>query len=302
MPESSRQSLAERIAVGEFRHRGLRFLRGRRMDRDLSYALVNGLHAAVSPLEHVRRKIEARAFRDNPRWSHRVRPEEGYAWIEPDEIPAVAEVVAVGQRLAAERKLTSRGKGKDFLRNILVDSDFNDYPAFLRLILSDPILTIASSYLGSLPRLQYFCLFHTPVNESTRSSQLFHRDGIDVRQMKFLFNIVDVDDGNGPFTFIPADISESIYHRSIDKWGRVEDTAISAVCRLEDTKVLRGCAGRGVAIDTSRCLHFGGRARDRERFLLIFNFANHYANEVRPLPVNRNLVTSSLHRRVLGLE
>jgi hypothetical protein len=83
----------------------------------------------------------------------------------------------------------------------------------------------------------------------------------------------DVTADTGPFTFVPADVSERV-SRSIGtvKQSRVKDDRFYQVASPSDKVSLIGPAGTGYAVDSARCFHYGGRVERGERLLLQFNF------------------------------
>ena len=105
------------------------------------------------------------------------------------------------------------------------------------------------------------------------ASQLFHLDHEGVSQLKAFIHLFDVGDAEGPFTFIPADATTRIVNdirRLRKKRGshpevesrRYSDEEIAAVGGTKDIVTVKGPAGTGVAVDTSRCLHLGSRVED----------------------------------------
>ena len=101
---------------------------------------------------------------------------------------------------------------------------------------------------------------------------MFHLDYEGVTQVKTFVHVFDVDEAHGPFTFIPADATARIVRdiRQLRRQGRTgqdvesrrySDEEIAAVGGHDDIVTVKGPAGAGVAIDTSRCLHLGSRVR-----------------------------------------
>ena len=78
-----------------------------------------------------------------------------------------------------------------------------------------------------------------------------------------------------PFTFVPADQSEKVcssldyYRTSWTGQTRVEDEDIDRIVGAEACTPVAGRAGTGHwFVDTSRCLHMGGRCRTGMRAAL----------------------------------
>jgi hypothetical protein len=204
----------------------------------------------------------------------------GYAFIPPGAIPGVDEAVRFCQSLLDERRdrpdlwpIPPR-KYKDYPLPILKPYEPADAPPVFDLVLSEPILQIASDYLGEVPVLETINIWWTPQNQELRGSQFYHRDTLSwsERQAKFVFNLSDVDEDAGPFTFIPADVSDRIVARFGSPPERVPDEVVFQTAQPEDVVPIIGPAGTGCVVDSSRCFHFGSRCRGKERLALVFHF------------------------------
>jgi len=171
----------------------------------------------------------------------------------------------------ADSHLGGRRMKGDYLRNLLSNDDLRHYPRLVDFALSDAAMGMAASYLGTIPHLNRVDLLYSIARESDDkvSSQLFHVDPEGLTQVKFFINIFDVGDGEGPFTFIPADDTARII-RNVNvlrqqqgkpHQGRYLDEEIRAVGGNDAIVRVTGSGGSGVAVDTSRCLHMGSRVR-----------------------------------------
>ena len=120
-------------------------------------------------------------------------------------------------------------------------------------------------------------MWWSPENDTARSSQRFHLDYEDVRQLKIFINIFETAQDQGPLTFIPAHVSEQIQRSRGRVIGRVDDEWVYAQGGREQVCRLMGPAGSGAFLDTSRCLHYGSRSNRRDRLVLMFQFLTHHA-------------------------
>jgi hypothetical protein len=171
----------------------------------------------------------------------------------------------------ADSHLGGRRMKGDYLRNLLSNDDLRRYPRLVDFALSDAAMGMAASYLGTIPYLNRVDLLYSIARESDDkvSSQLFHVDPEGLTQVKFFINVFDVSDGEGPFTFIPADDTARVI-RNVNvlrqrqgkpHQGRYLDEEIKAVGANDAIVRVTGSGGSGVAVDTSRCLHMGSRVR-----------------------------------------
>jgi hypothetical protein len=122
-------------------------------------------------------------------------------------------------------------------------------------------------------------LWCTPASENLeklKGSQMFHRDGKRwlLRRAKFLVNMDDVDADCGPFTFLPADVSQRVSESigSMKDQARVADDIVYRIAKPSDNVSLIGPAGTGAVVDSSRCFHYGARVKRGERLILQFHF------------------------------
>jgi hypothetical protein len=108
--------------------------------------------------------------------------------------------------------------------------------------------------------------------------QLFHLDPEGLRQVKFFIQIFDVGEPQGPFSFIPGDVSARVL-RDIAAWRRqhgapasrrYSDEEVTAVGGDGELITVQGPAGTAIAIDTSRCLHLGSRVQPGTFRLMLY--------------------------------
>ncbi len=223
-----------------------------------------------------RRQAAYESAFDDPAWQGFVPADKGFRTFQAEDLPHLADAVAACQRLA-DARLGANDKGrahKPFFQNVLRPDDLAGEPDLLAAATSPAMLAIAADYLGCLPRLKAMGLYHSPVNDSTTSSQLFHFDNDDLRQIKCFVHVWPVDSETGPFTLLPADATQ----RAL---SRLDGRTRAARGKLTDEQVLGGGeqavelvgpAATAAFVDTSRCLHFGSRARGAARLVFMFQF------------------------------
>jgi hypothetical protein len=238
--------------------------------------LVKGRRLAFAPGAW-RRHVEAgRRIRATSPWCGLIPEAKGYAAFGPDFTPELAPMVEqANAAFAAHGGIAAFAAGKKpFLTNVIEPDDLVRYPAILDFATAPKVVEAVTGYLGMLPRLHAMAVFVSPVNDTTKSSQLYHIDGDDFRQIKIFVNLEMVDDGAGPLTLLPADVSDRVRAGCHHRWGhaRLTDEQVFRHCNPADQVALTGPAGSGAFIDTARCLHFGSRARERHRVVLMLNY------------------------------
>jgi hypothetical protein len=155
-----------------------------------------------------------------------------------------------------------RGKNrKDFLQNILDSSTLTRSSAAVRLALREDLLATVTEYLGVVPVLSTISVFVSAGSEpSLKSSQLYHCDGDDVRQVKLFVFCSDVDLPSGPLTVLDATSTAAVIQATRYHFRqRLDDKQVHAVVGRDRERPIIGPAGTTALVDTSRCLHFGSR-------------------------------------------
>jgi hypothetical protein len=245
--------------------------------------IVRGAKTLQSPLEYMQRKAAARRVSGSSTFAGKVAEADGYWSFGPDELPgakaAAAECARIFDELQDSGRLHEVRNRKNHLRAILRGEDFARYPEVGRFSLSRPALEVAAGYFGSAAVLSSICLFWSVKNETVISSQKFHFDGEDVRQLKLFLNVWDHDDAHGPLTFFPASTSADILRKAErEKQLNVgvvvfEDPFVTSGSNGQPPVRVVGEAGSGVFLDTSRCIHYGSRCNSEERLMLMIQYA-----------------------------
>lgn len=180
-------------------------------------------------------------------------------------------------------------KNKDYLVT-LVDWKQEHGPdsPLLKLALDKKLLEIVASYLGMWPRLHAIgAWMNVPTENDAKESQLWHRDPEDMSLIKVFIYLVDVDDGRGPFCYIPkthpfsAGAGKTPEHKDAK---RITDEEMRAAFPPETWVNCTGPAGTMILADTVG-FHRGGRPMNGNRILITFTYASGLPLTNRPLRV-----------------
>jgi hypothetical protein len=155
--------------------------------------------------------------------------------------------------------------------------DFAADSAAIRFAASPLILVPIVRYCGMLPVLFNFFVtraYQDAINE--QSAHHFHMDPEDTISFKVFVQLTEVDDDCGPFHALPANLTREV----LDAVGYsgitfLTDERIEALVGWNSVVKLTGPAGTVGFVDTTRCLHFGGRPRNPgkpERDQLVFQY------------------------------
>jgi hypothetical protein len=249
-----------------------------------SIPIIRGAKTIKSPVVHLKRRAAARrVVGSGSLFANRVKEADGYWLFGVDELPGARDAAVtcdrIFQQLQADGSLMEQlGNKKQHLRAIQKGDDFAKHPDLGRFIVSRPVLETVATYFGSAPVLSALCLFWSIKTDTCISSQRYHVDGEDIRQLKLFLNVWEHTDDNGPLTFYSASATD----RMLRKAEREQHLNLGNIT-FEDSFVESGAgekpvacvgeAGSGVFIDTSRCMHYGSRGNRKERLMLMVQYA-----------------------------
>jgi hypothetical protein len=226
------------------------------------------------PAGFLTRRSQARSINATSSYTDFIDKQTGYRFFGANTFPGIMDAVNVARELFEAKAMNLSNAKKAFFFNVLEWPDLERYPQLLGLPNSGPFMEAATGYLQTMPDLSGIGLFYSPANTSTEKSQQYHTDDIDTCQVKCFINVNDVGPDNGPFTFIPADVSEAVRAKLDHHWRgrRLTDEEVLAHCKPEDVVSLIGPPGSCAFVDTSRCLHFGSRCRSGYRLVIMCQY------------------------------
>jgi hypothetical protein len=165
----------------------------------------------------------------------------------------------------------ARTTGKAFMNERLADKALKMHPALLAASLEPNVLSAVTEAMGMIPHLESIDVIESRPNTSgLSSSQLWHYDVNDARIIKLFVYLEDCGPENGPFTFVPADASQSVARRV---GHYVDDKRLAEVVPENRWEKIEGAAGTAFLIDTGRCYHFGSRC-EKPRVAMIATYSS----------------------------
>ncbi len=191
-------------------------------------------------------------------------PEDrGFALFPPGTFPEAEGVVARAQdAFAAFDKQAVTDPNKDFFSPIVDVSTFTRDHPLVRLALNPDILDSVTHYLRCVPLIQDIMVRWSPAvaREAFRSSQLFHLDGEDTRQIKIFVLCSEVGPENGPLQLMDAVTSARVRDALGYQYrSRVTDEQVREILGEAKLTPVVGAPGTVGLVDPSRCFHFGSR-------------------------------------------
>lgn len=198
----------------------------------------------------------------------------------------VTQIVENTQNLSRLRK---EFNSKPYLQEI---SDLEDYsyesPEF-KLATHPEVVGLVANYMGSFPYLYDITALWSPSSKRLKDeikenqfkgSQLWHRDGDDLRIAKLWILCSKVTKESGPTTLLPAEASElvcrSIGYRQSEKISFEQELKLNIDSKNQIQAI--GEEGTVFFTDTDRLLHYGSRtSSDTERLVLMIHYVSFFS-------------------------
>ena len=171
-------------------------------------------------------------------------------------------------------------KTDDGIITLTSSKDYNFESPELRFVTNSYLIEIVSSYLKCIPLLTNLSLWYSPNNKIfENSSQEYHLDHEDYRQVKGFLFIDDIDLDAGPMSIINViqsnNIQKLINYNMTKSEKRISDKMIKNLKNNHvdiNENIMIGKSGDLLLCDTSSCFHFGSRIGNKPRFILAFQF------------------------------
>jgi hypothetical protein len=178
---------------------------------------------------------------------------------------------------AIVRGLSDRHKKNFLVELIKWEQEHTAGSPLLRVGLDRKLLEIVSLYLGMWPRLQAIgAWLNFPTDDEAKESQLWHRDGDDLRLIKVFIYLNDIDGECGPFSYIPKTQPFGAYAGTMPKQknpGRVTDDEMRDAIPPEAWRVCTGPAHTMILADTTG-YHRGGKPVKGNRILITYTYTS----------------------------
>ena len=195
--------------------------------------------------------------------------------------------------------------------------DFNSESPEFKFVTNTYLIEIVSRYLKCVPLLTNLSLWYSPNDRIfENSSQEYHLDHEDYKQVKGFLFINEIDLHTGPLSIINCEQSSNIErllnYKMTKKDKRVNDKIIKDLKKNININenIMTGKSGDLLLCDTSNCFHFGSRLGKKPRFILAFQYVTPFGFSIDwnwkssdKLPFrNSQYKASSLVMKVLGKE
>lgn len=157
---------------------------------------------------------------------------------------------------------------QDLLRNTDVQT----------LMCSDGLLSLAQTYLGSVPRVDVLALWwNTAFNSrpSENAAQLFHFDMDRIKWLKIFIYLTDVHAENGPHSFVKGSHKTSGIPGELLARGYARLTDQEIATHYSSERIVEFPGQRGtIIVEDTRGLHKGKLVETGDRLVLQLQFSN----------------------------
>ena len=180
---------------------------------------------------------------------------------------------------------------QDRLRHVPFMYDRDIVSKIIKPFIDERILNTVKNYFGYFPIISSIRLLYSPLpvpGLGLKMSQFWHHDPEGYIQLKCFINLEKVDDDNGPFMFLPQDVSNKLRYDNDDKHSglvfrditRIDDSYVQS--SLSYVQSNAGDTRDSILVDTSQCFHMGSRTKSKTRYLLYCSYTSPLSNGIEP--------------------
>ncbi len=149
-------------------------------------------------------------------------------------------------------------------------------------ILTLKLIPIITNYLGSLAILQDASFWYSSNTDRVEGrSQNWHMDAEDLKQVRVLIPIEEVDENSGPLTVINAEDTSEIF-KNLNKKNivkvrnqKIPDEIIDQFNAKQNKIIIK--ENEIAFVDTCNCYHYGSRKSKKPRKLLALQFTSAFS-------------------------
>jgi hypothetical protein len=181
-------------------------------------------------------------------------------------IPGSAEMLAAADDLYAS--LPQRPPGKGGFLITATPQEIERHPALLLWGLNERLLAIVENYIWQPVDYRGLAVRRDLVGGSQTETRLWHRDQEDLRIVKIMVYVNDVDRGGGGYEYVDRD--KLATWRLGQNTGRLDDELMTSLVPQSFQHVCSGPRGTVVFTDTCSVFHRGTIAHTEDRRALFY--------------------------------
>ncbi|MBD2664459.1 hypothetical protein B6N60_00811 [Richelia sinica FACHB-800] len=183
------------------------------------------------------------------------------------------KMLVVAQKLAKELVQLEA----ESVQNYVIHASCEEMSRFPQIFLwgIDPkLLNIVENYLGLSVAYQGAYLRRDIANGLEIGSRLWHIDQEDRRVIKIIIYLDDVDEENGPFQYLPYDISLKIAQTIKYTSGYLSDQTMQKLISPKSYHSCTGVGGTVIFAATSSIFHRGKPPINRDRLAIFYDYTS----------------------------
>lgn len=222
-----------------------------------------------------------------------IAEKNGYAVFQFPDRQLIFEAIKHTEKITKKPNIENINKYQT-LEHIDVNDVKNDI--IVNLAAHESILYPVSTYLNTFPILWGVSVWYMPASSKNYegSSQQFHFDREDVKQIKCFIPLDDLTYESGPTCILPFNKTKYVYKKLCSKKyskslkNRFADEDIYKYIDERDVIPLLANKGSFILLDTTNCLHCGGRDPNRERRMLVLHYFSAFSPKLPLVCRKRN--------------
>lgn len=189
------------------------------------------------------------------------------------QIEPAQDLLQEARSLAASIRAQKAASSQEFVihapTQLLVER-----PKVYQFGLEDRLLRLVESAIGLPVAYHGVYLRRDLANGVTKRSRLWHIDMEDRSVLKVIVYLEDVQEGGGPFEYIPRQQTDDILNTLGQKYGYFSQEQIQSM--KPDIHTCTGLAGTVIFADAARVLHRGQPPVQADRYTLFFDYTSRY--------------------------
>ncbi|WP_066376469.1 phytanoyl-CoA dioxygenase [Anabaena sp. CA = ATCC 33047] len=140
--------------------------------------------------------------------------------------------------------------------------------------LQQRLLNIAENYL-SLPVAYHGAYFRRDIsNQVQKKSRLWHLDKEDIRMMKIIVYLNEINEDCGPFQYIPKSFTSSIFKSLNYDYKYLTDETMAKAISPSNWQSCIGAFGTVIIADTASIFHKGKVPVSSDRFAIFYDYTS----------------------------
>ncbi|MGI2904080.1 phytanoyl-CoA dioxygenase family protein [Tolypothrix sp. VBCCA 56010] len=188
-------------------------------------------------------------------------------------IPSNPRFFQVAKKLMSEIPKSISGQKNEFVVHA-TSQQLMEHPEIFWWGLEQRLLNIVENYLG-LPVAYQGVFFRRDIaNEVAIKSRLWHIDMEDIKVLKIIVYLNDVNEDAGPFQYIPQSLTSTVARSLKYHSGYIRDETMQQALSPSNWKSCTGLAGTVIFASTASIFHRGKIPVADDRFTVFFDYTS----------------------------